>query len=136
MEKVTEVQIALEEPSPSAEKNGIGASQPLTVISEELEAIWKQMCSPRGVARELEKLKAAIEPLAGSTGVAEYSRILRQHGAENPRRFRSMQPARMCANDLYVLLERLRANVRDKEQQPDLGPEAESVAVDTVGQAG
>ena len=120
MEEVREVQIALEEPNPNAEKNGIGASQPLTVINEELEAIWKRMCSPRGVANELEKLKAAIEPLAGSTGVAEYSRILRQHGAENPRRFRSMQPARMCAKDLYVLLERLRANVRDKDQQ--LGP--------------
>ena len=137
MEKVREGRIVVEETNPSAEENRIGPSQPLTVISEELEAIWKRMCSPRGVANEdSEKLKAAIEPLAGSTGVAEYSRILRQHGAENPRRFRSMQPARLCAKDLYVLLERLRANVRDKDQLPDLGPEAESAAVETVGQAG
>ena len=35
-----------------------------------------------------------------------------------------------------MLLEQLRANVRDKEQQPDLGPEAVPVAVETVGQAG
>ena len=53
--------------------------------------------------------------------MAEYYRILRQHGAEHPRQFRSMQPARLCAKDVYVLLEQLRANVRDKEQQPDLG---------------
>jgi hypothetical protein len=122
------------EPHPNTEKNGAGRSQTLTAISEELEAIWKQMCSPRGVAKELEKLKAAIETLAGSTGVAEFYRILRQYGAENPRRFRSMQPARLCAKDLYVLLERLRANVRDKELRLDL-PEPGSVAVETVGQA-
>jgi hypothetical protein len=128
--------IAPVEPHPSTEKNGAGPSQTLTAISEELEAIWKQMCSPRGVAKELEKLKAAIETLAGSTGVAEFYRILRQYGAENPRRFRSMQPARLCAKDLYVLLERLRANVRDKELRLDLGPEPGSVAVETVGQAG
>jgi hypothetical protein len=78
------------------------------------------MCSPRGVINEFADLKKAIEELAGSTGVAEYYRILRQHGAEHPRQFRRMQLARLCAKDVYVLLEQLRSNVRDKEQQPDL----------------
>jgi hypothetical protein len=80
------------------------------------------MCSKRGVMNELAELRKAIDELAGSTGVAEYHQILRQHGAEHPWQFRRMQLARLCAKDVYVLLEQLRSNVRDKEQQPDLGP--------------
>jgi len=52
------------------------------------------LCSPRGVAQEFTALKASIEALAGSAGVAEYYGILRKH-------FRSMQPARLCAKDVY-----------------------------------
>ena len=121
------------EPKKSRAVNGVRRSQTAAGISEELAAIWKRMCSPRGVMTEFAELKKVIEELAGSTGVAEYYRILRQHGAEHPRQFRSMQPERLCAKDVYVLLERLRANVRDKDQQLDLGPEAESVAVETAG---
>ncbi len=116
--------------------NGVEELQPVAVLTEELAAIWKRMCSPRGVMNELAELRKAIEELAGSAGVAEYYRILRQHGAEHPRQFRRMQLARLCAKDVYVLLEQLRSNVRDKEQQPDLGPERKSVALETTVQAG
>jgi len=113
--------------------NGVAEPEPMAVLTEELVVIWKRMCSPRGVTTEFSELKKAIEELAGAAGVAEYYRILRQHGAEHPRQFRSMQPARLCAKDVYVLLERLRANVRDKAQQPDLGPESKPVASETMG---
>ena len=135
-EPPSETPVTPVEPKKNGAVNGVGGLQTVAVLTEELAAIWKRMCSPRGVMTEFAELKEAIEELAGSTGVAEYYRILRQHGAEHPRQFRSMQPARLCAKDVYVLLEQLRANVRDKEQQPDLGPEAEPVAVETVGQAG
>ena len=135
-EPESETPITPVEPKKNGAVNGVGGLQTVAVLTEELAAIWKRMCSPRGVMNEFAGLKKAIEELAGSTGVAEYYRILRQHGAEHPRQFRSMQPARLCAKDVYVLLEQLRANVRDKEQAPDLGPEAVPVAVETVGQAG
>src|SRR3984957_14522857 len=128
--------VAPAEPKKNGAVKGVGGLQTVAVLTEELATIWKRMCSPRGVMNEFAELKKAMEELAGSTGVAEYYRILRQHGAEHPRQFRSMQPARLCAKDVYVLLEQLRANVRDKEQQPDLGPEAVPVAIETVGQAG
>ena len=96
--------------------NGTGGGlQTAAVLTEELAAIWKRMCSPRGVANEFDALKASIEALAGSTGVAEYYGILRKHGVSHPRQFRSMQPARLCAKDVYVLLEQLRANVRENQ---------------------
>ena len=65
-------------------KNGAVNGQQ-TAVTEELAAIWKRMCSPRGVVKEFENLKAGIATLAGSTGVAEYYRILRQHGVDHPR---------------------------------------------------
>jgi hypothetical protein len=68
--------------------------------------------------------------------VAEYYRILRQHGADHTRQFRSMQPARLCAKDVYLLLEQLRSNVRDKALQPDLGPERKPVAVEMTEREG
>jgi AAA domain len=135
-EPESETPVTPVEPKKNGAVNGVGGLQTMAVLTEELAAIWKRMCSPRGVMTEFAELKKAIEELAGSTGVSEYYRILRQHGAEHPRYFRSMQPARLCAKDVYVLLEQLRANVRDKEQQPKLAPEAVSVAVETVGQAG
>ena len=82
------------------------------------------MCSPRGVAQEFDALKASIEALAGSTGVAEYYGILRKHGVSHPRQFRSAQPARLCAKDVYVLLESLRANARENQGELELGQEA------------
>ncbi len=135
-EPPSETPVAPVEPKKNGAVNGVGGLQTVAVLTEELAAIWKRMCSPRGVMKEFTELKKTIEELAGSTGVAEYYRILRQHGAEHPRQFRTMQPARLCAKDVYVLLEQLRANVRDKEQAPDLGPEAVPIAAETVGQAG
>ena len=90
--------------------NGAAGFETIAVLTEELAAIWKRMCSPRGVAQEFNALKASIEALSGSTGVAEYYGILRSHGVSHPRLFRSAQPARMCAKDVYVLLEALRAH--------------------------
>jgi hypothetical protein len=93
--------------------NGAGGLKGAAVLTEELAAIWKRMCSPRGIAKEFEQLKAAVEQLAGSTGIAEYSRILREHGAHHPKRFKTPQSARLCAKDVYVLLEKLRVNARE-----------------------
>lgn len=81
------------------------------------------MCHPRGVVKEFEDLRSAVERLAGSTGVAEYSRILRQHGVDHPKRFKASQPARLCARDVFGLLEELRENVRDKQRPLDLARE-------------
>ena len=115
-----------------------GALQSAAVLTEELAAIWKRMCSPRGVAQEFNALKASIEALAGSTGVAEYYAILRKHGVSHPRQFRSMQPARLCAKDVYVLLEQLGTNVRENQseqeslqvsRQEEETPRAETVEV-------
>ena len=135
-EPESETPVTPVEPKKNGAVNGVGGLQTVAVLTEELAAIWKRMCSPRGVMNEFTELKKAIEELAGSTGVAEYYRILRLHGAEHARQFRSMQPARLCVKDVYVLLEQLRANVRDKEQALDLGLEAVPVAVEKVGQAG
>lgn len=87
------------------------------VVAEELASIWKRMCHPRGVAKEFEELRAEIERLAGSTGVAEYARILRQHGVDHPKRFKASQPARVCAKDVFRLLEELRSNARENQSE-------------------
>ena len=85
------------------------------------------MCHPRGVAKEFEDLRSEVERLAGSPGLAEYSRILREHGVEHPKRFKSSQPARLCAKDVFSFLEELRANAR--ENQSELALEAVPEAV-------
>jgi hypothetical protein len=107
-------------------KKTAGPSQTAALIPQELASIWKRMCSPRGVVKELDELKTAIEQLPGSTGVAEYARILRQHGVDRPKEFKLAQPARLCAKDVFALLEELRRNAR--ENDPQLGLEAESRA--------
>jgi len=113
-----------------------GAQQAAAVLTEELAAIWKRMCSPRGVANEFDALKASIEALAGSAGVAEYYGILRKHGVSHARQFRSMQPARQCAKDVYVLLEQLRANVRENLGELEADGEVEAVAAETAAEVG
>jgi hypothetical protein len=110
--------------------NGAGGLQTIAVITEELAAIWKRMCSPRGVLREFEDLKTAVENLAGSAGVAEYYRILRQHGVDRPQQFKTMQSARLCAKDVYVLLEQLRANAQENQAAFSLGPEIQPVVTE------
>ena len=93
------------------------------------------MCTPRGVVKEFESLKAEVERLAGTTGFAEYSRILRQHGVENPKRFKASQPARLCARDVFALLEELRANARENQSQLELETTDDRGLVDNPGAA-
>ena len=93
------------------------------------------MCTPRGVVKEFETLKAEVERLAGTTGFAEYSRILREHGVEHPRRFKASQPARLCAQDVFAVLEELRANARENQSQLELETTDEPGVVDTPGAA-
>jgi hypothetical protein len=106
--------------------NGAGGLQTAAPISQELVSIWKRMCSPRGVVKELEELKAAIEKLAGSAGVAEYARILRLHGVDRPKGFKTAQTARLCAKDLFGLLDELRSNARENDPRMRLGPERQA----------
>jgi hypothetical protein len=101
--------------------NGVGGLQAAPAIPEELVSIWKRMCNPRGVVKEFVGLEAEMERLAGSTGVAEYYRILRQHGVDHPKRFKASQPARLCAKELFGLLEELRRNACENERQSPLG---------------
>lgn len=91
-----------------------------TVVTEELATIWKRRCHQRGVAKEFAYLKREVDLLAGSTGIAEYSRILRQHGVENPKLFNASQPARLRARDVFGLLENLRENARENNSPLEL----------------
>jgi hypothetical protein len=125
--------VAPTEPKKGGTVNGVGGLQILAVITEELAAIWKRMCSPRGVLEEFEDLKTAVENLAGSAGVAEYYRILRQHGVDQPRHFKTMQRARLCAKDVYVLLEQLRANARQNQAAFSLEPEIQPAVTELSG---
>jgi len=102
-----------------------GSSPSAVKIPQELTAIWKRMCSPRGVAKEFGELKVEIEQLAGVPGLAEYARILRQHGVERPKEFKTSQTARLCAKEVYALLEMLRSNARENTEPLEAEPEAE-----------
>jgi len=102
--------------------NGRGELLASPAIPQELTSIWKRMCNPRGVLKEFVGLEAEMERLGGPTGVAEYCRILRQHGVDHPERFKARQPARLCAKDVFGLLEDLRRNVRENEAQEPLKP--------------
>ncbi len=97
--------------------NGVGGLQTTPGLPEELASIWKRMCNPRGVVKEFVGLEAEMERLAGSTGVAEYYRILRQHGVDHPKRFKASQPARLCAKEVFGLLEELRRHAHENEAQ-------------------
>jgi hypothetical protein len=112
--------------------NGIGGLQASPGLPEELASIWKRMCNPRGVVKEFVGLEAEMERLAGSTGVAEYYRILRQHGVNHPKRFKASQPARLCAKEVFGLLEELRRNARENESPVPLasiGADSEALAI-------
>ena len=100
--------------------NRIEEPKAAPAISKELTLIWSRMCRPRGVLKEFEELKGEIERLAGSTGTAEYCRTLRQHGVENPKLFKASQPARLCARDVFGLLETLRENARENNSPLEL----------------
>jgi AAA domain len=107
-----------ETPSQGGSENRVNGYANAFVVSEELGAMWRRMSSQRGVVKEFEELQAAIEHLAGSTGAAEYHRILRQHGVDQARDFASPQPARMCAKEMYALLQELRAAARENQEPP------------------
>jgi hypothetical protein len=114
--------------------NGTSIELPKTSaqLSEELAGIWKRMCSPRGVAKEFDALKTEIEQLGGSTGLAEFDSILRRHGVHHPKQFRSSQPARLCAKDVYALLEQLRSNAQENQAELPFGDEGQSSEATTA----
>jgi AAA domain len=101
--------------------NGTGGLRASPGMPEELASIWKRMCNPRGVVTEFVGLEAEMERLGGSTGIAEYYRVLRQHGVDHPKRFKASQPARLCAKEVFALLEELRRNAHENEVQVPMG---------------
>ena len=68
--------------------------------------------------------------------MAEYYQILRKHGVSQPRQFRSMQPARLCAKDVYILLEQLRVNASENQSELKLGPDTETAIANTALEVG
>jgi len=74
-------------------------------VPPDLEAIWKRMCSPRGVIEEFSRLKEAITQSGGAQGESGYWEILRRHGVENAGEFKSSQPARLCAKELFQAIQ-------------------------------
>ena len=96
-------------------------------MPEELGSIWRRMCTPRGVTKEFEALKREVDSLAGATGTAEFHRILREHGVNRAQEFKSTQPARMCAKEIYALLSELRANGSENQAPVPLGDGTDAV---------
>jgi hypothetical protein len=76
-------------------------------VPQDLVAIWKRMCSPRGVIEEFARLKEAMTQAAGGEGETGYWEILRRHGVENSSQFKSSQPARLCAKELFQAIQSL-----------------------------
>ena len=94
--------------------NGSGCENGSGVVHKsvppELEAIWKRMCSPRGVIAEFARLRESLAQAAGTDGESEFQEVLRRHGAERPSDFKSSQPARLCAKELFLAIERHHQN--------------------------
>jgi hypothetical protein len=63
------------------------------------------MCSPRGVIEEFARLKESITQVAGAEGETGYGEILKRHGVENSSQFKSSQPARLCAKELFQAIQ-------------------------------
>jgi hypothetical protein len=80
-------------------------------------------------------LRTAIEQLAGATGVGEYERLFRQHGVERPKDYKTAQPARLYAKDVFALVEELRANARENALELEV-LEQERSAVERAGVSG
>jgi len=110
----------------TATTNGSDRSQPSYMVPEELVSIWRRMCSPRGVTKEFEALKREVESLAGAAGRAEFHRILRENGVNHAQDFKSAQPARICAKQIYALLSELRANASENQAPGPVGDGADS----------
>ena len=74
-------------------------------VPVELEKIWRRMKSPSGILAEFGRLGRALAETLGADAEAEFSRILNQHGVEDPMSFRTNQAARRCAKDLFWRVE-------------------------------
>jgi AAA domain len=98
-------------PANPADSNGNGAANlngsgnVNGSVPPDLVAIWKRMCSPRGVIEEFARLKEAITQAAGAEGETGYGEILGRHGVENSSQFKSSQPARLCAKELFQAIQ-------------------------------
>jgi len=92
----------------SGSENGSGVVH--KSVPPELEAIWKRMCSPRGVIAEFARLRESLSEAAGTDGESEFQEVLRGHGVERPSDFKSSQPARLCAKELFLAIERHHQN--------------------------
>jgi hypothetical protein len=105
-------------PTPSGEAHGLngsaglkgsaglnGSASPNGSVPPDLLAIWKRMCSPRGVMQEFAKLQEAITQAAGAQGESIYQEILKRHGVERPNQFKRSQPARLCAKELFQAIQ-------------------------------
>src|SRR5216684_1659839 len=57
-------------------------------VPPDLVAIWKRMCSPRGVIEEFARLKEALTQAAGEQGETGYGEILKRHGVEDSSHFK------------------------------------------------
>jgi hypothetical protein len=92
----------------SGRENGSGVAH--KSVPPELEAIWKRMCSPRGVIAEFARLRESLSEAAGTEGDSEFQDVLSRHGVERPSDFKSSQPARLCAKELFLAIERHNQN--------------------------
>jgi hypothetical protein len=82
-----------------------GSASPNGCVPPDLVAIWKRMCSPRGVKAEFAKLQEAITQAGGSEGESIYQEILKRHGVQRPGEFKRSQPARLCAKELFQAIQ-------------------------------
>jgi len=82
-----------------------GSARPNACVPPDLLAIWKRMCSPRGVMQEFAKLQEAITQAGGAQGESMYQEILKRHGVERPNQFKRSQPARLCAKELFQAIQ-------------------------------
>jgi hypothetical protein len=99
-----------EEPQPVAT-----APEPITAhetdrVPAELERIWRRMRSPSGILTEFGRLGHALAETIGADAEAEFSRILNEHGVDDPMSFRTNQAARLCAKDLFLRVEQAAAD--------------------------
>ncbi len=105
-------------PTPNGEAHGLNGSGGLNgspaldgsassngYVPPDLLAIWKRMCSPRGVMQEFAKLQEAITHVAGAQGEFTYQEILKRHGVQGPSQFKRSQPARLCAKELFQAIQ-------------------------------
>jgi hypothetical protein len=105
-------------PTPARGENNSNGSAALNgSVPLELAAIWKRMCSPRGVVAEFAKLHETLLQAGGAKGESEYQEILSRHGVDGPGQFKSSQPARLCAKEVFQAIQ----TIADMCQHPGNG---------------